>query len=63
VPWERDPPGFGFTSGKPWLPIPDAWTEHAVAAGRAAGEVLLATGDAGAALPAGSAAWVRTTGS
>jgi alpha-glucosidase len=121
VPWERDPPGFGFTSGKPWLPIPDAWTEHAVAAGPAmlalyrkalalrresaalregafawraspagtlvferaaggstvvcavnvagsplelpAGEVLLATGDAGAALPAGSAAWVRTTGS
>jgi alpha-glucosidase len=32
VPWERDPPGFGFTDGTPWLPIPGAWGDVSVAA-------------------------------
>jgi alpha-glucosidase len=30
IPWEREPPGFGFTTGKPWLPMPDAWSELSV---------------------------------
>jgi glycosidase len=25
IPWENGPPGFGFTSGTPWLPIPAGW--------------------------------------
>ena len=25
MPWSGDPPGFGFTTGTPWLPMPDAW--------------------------------------
>jgi alpha-glucosidase len=32
IPWESDPPGFGFTDATPWLPIPDAWTAKSVAA-------------------------------
>jgi alpha-glucosidase len=32
IPWESDPPGYGFTSGKPWLPIPDDWSGKSVAA-------------------------------
>ncbi len=31
VPWEPGPPGFGFTSGTPWLPIPAEWAEVSVA--------------------------------
>jgi len=31
IPWEDGPPGFGFTSGAPWLPIPDAWEAKTVA--------------------------------
>ncbi|MBA2298327.1 MAG: hypothetical protein H0W14_09860, partial [Actinobacteria bacterium] len=25
IPWTSGPPGFGFTSGTPWLPIPAEW--------------------------------------
>ncbi|MHA6793175.1 glycoside hydrolase family 13 protein [Pseudonocardia bannensis] len=32
VPWEGDGPGFGFTSGEPWLPMPDDWAALTVAA-------------------------------
>jgi alpha-glucosidase len=32
IPWEDGPPGFGFTSGKPWLPIPSGWTDLSVGA-------------------------------
>ena len=32
IPWEGGPPGFGFTSGTPWLPIPEAWADVSVAA-------------------------------
>jgi alpha-glucosidase len=31
IPWESDPPGFGFTDGTPWLRIPEDWTEKSVA--------------------------------
>ena len=31
LPWEGGPPGFGFTSGVPWLPIPDEWVDRIVA--------------------------------
>jgi alpha-glucosidase len=32
IPWEREPPGFGFTDGTPWLPIPRSWADLSVAA-------------------------------
>jgi alpha-glucosidase len=32
MPWEGGPPGFGFTTGRPWLPIPEPWSGAAVAA-------------------------------
>ncbi len=32
IPWEREPPGFGFTSASPWLPIPRSWSDKSVAA-------------------------------
>jgi alpha-glucosidase len=25
IPWQDGPPGFGFTTGTPWLPLPDEW--------------------------------------
>jgi alpha-glucosidase len=31
LPWEGGPPGFGFTTGAPWLPIPDEWADRLVA--------------------------------
>ena len=31
VPWQSEPPGFGFTDGKPWLPIPESWAAASVA--------------------------------
>jgi alpha-glucosidase len=30
IPWEPDPPGFGFTAGEPWLPIPESWSALSV---------------------------------
>jgi alpha-glucosidase len=27
LPWDGGPPGFGFTTGEPWLPIPAEWAE------------------------------------
>ena len=32
LPWENGPPGFGFTPGTPWLPMPDEWRELTVEA-------------------------------
>ncbi|NMI01459.1 glycoside hydrolase family 13 protein [Pseudonocardia acidicola] len=26
IPWEGEGPGFGFTSGEPWLPMPAEWS-------------------------------------
>ena len=27
VPWTTEPPAFGFTTGEPWLPMPQDWSE------------------------------------
>src|SRR5262245_21023999 len=32
LPWEPTSPGFGFTTGTPWLPIPEHWSELSVKA-------------------------------
>jgi len=31
LPWANGPPGFGFTTGEPWLPMPPAWSVKTVA--------------------------------
>jgi alpha-glucosidase len=41
IPWNGKSPGFGFTGGQPWLPIPDYWRDVSVEAQR---------GDAGSTL-------------
>jgi alpha-glucosidase len=35
LPWENGPPGFGFTTGAPWLPIPGSWEATTVERQRA----------------------------
>jgi alpha-glucosidase len=35
MPWENGPPGFGFTTGTPWLPIPETWQAKTVEQQRA----------------------------
>jgi alpha-glucosidase len=35
MPWEGDAPGFGFTTGTPWLPLPEAWSALTVEAQQA----------------------------
>jgi alpha-glucosidase len=30
MPWSGDSTPFGFTSGKPWLPLPTTWNEFTV---------------------------------
>jgi alpha-glucosidase len=35
IPWNRRPPGFGFTSGLPWLPVPGEWGALSVEAQQA----------------------------
>ena len=59
LPWENDPPGFGFTTGAPWLPIPDAWSERTAESQAADPESMLALYRAAIALrPAsGSLTW------
>ena len=32
LPWADGPPGFGFTGGEPWLPIPEHWRDLTVEA-------------------------------
>jgi alpha-glucosidase len=32
LPWTREPPAYGFTSGTPWLPMPASWSDGSVAA-------------------------------
>jgi alpha-glucosidase len=34
LPWDGEPPGFGFTTGAPWLPIPADWAALSVSAQR-----------------------------
>ncbi len=37
IPWTENMPGFGFTDGRPWLPIPERWAGASVAAQAADG--------------------------
>ena len=32
IPWQDGPPGFGFTTGTAWLPIPESWERKTVGA-------------------------------
>ena len=32
LPWTSEPPGFGFTAGEPWLPMPQGWAAQSVEA-------------------------------
>jgi alpha-glucosidase len=32
IPWTREPPAFGFTTGEPWLPMPREWGAKSVEA-------------------------------
>ncbi|MBA2460543.1 MAG: glycoside hydrolase family 13 protein [Actinobacteria bacterium] len=34
IPWSGCPPGFGFTTGLPWLPMPDSWAGESIEAQR-----------------------------
>jgi alpha-glucosidase len=58
LPWEGGPPGFGFTSGTPWLPIPEEWTELTVERQRGrVGSTLELYRRALAERPSGAFAW------
>jgi alpha-glucosidase len=35
IPWDSTQPAFGFTTGTPWLPMPETWAAKSVAAQRA----------------------------
>jgi alpha-glucosidase len=37
IPWEREPPNFGFTTGEPWLPMPRSWGASSIEAQRGDG--------------------------
>jgi len=41
VPWTREAPGFGFTTGSPWLPMPAEWAGACVEAQREDGDSSL----------------------
>ncbi|WP_308799977.1 glycoside hydrolase family 13 protein [Agromyces silvae] len=41
LPWRPDAPGFGFTTGEPWLPIPASWASLSVSEQRAAPDSTL----------------------
>jgi alpha-glucosidase len=65
LPWTAEPPGYGFTAGSAWLPLPDAFGLLAVAQQEAdAGSTLalhrraLAARRASPALREGSFAWL-----
>jgi alpha-glucosidase len=67
IPWEGEPPGFGFTAGSPWLPLPLAWADRSVAAqlGDAGSSLalhrsLLAIRRASEALRSASFAWCES---
>ena len=32
IPWTGEAPGFGFTTGSPWLPVPASWADVSVTA-------------------------------
>jgi alpha-glucosidase len=67
IPWESMPPGFGFTTGTPWLPIPESWDRVSVEwQEQDAGSTLsfyrtaLAARRASEALGAGSFEWLES---
>jgi alpha-glucosidase len=41
MPWSGDKTPFGFSSGSPWLPIPNEWSEFSVAKQNADSESTL----------------------
>jgi alpha-glucosidase len=58
LPWTREPPAFGFTTGEPWLPVPAHWGGLSVEAQAPdAGSTLALYRAALAARPAGELAW------
>jgi len=58
LPWTAAPPGFGFTTGTPWLPAPAAWGGRSVAAQDGApGSMLELARAALRARPAGEFEW------
>jgi alpha-glucosidase len=58
VPWSDDAPGFGFTTGDPWLPMPSNWGGLSVAAQRDDPSSMLALcREAIAHRPQGAFAW------
>jgi alpha-glucosidase len=58
MPWEGGPPGYGFTNGTPWLPIPSTWTTRTAARQRGSnGSTLELFRAALAARPSGPFAW------
>ena len=62
IPWQDGPPGFGFTSGTPWLPLPDEWAALTV---EGSGPTGLDTRSLPAALalrPGGGFAWREPDG-
>jgi alpha-glucosidase len=59
IPWNADAPGFGFTSGEPWLPMPSGWGARSVQAQRPDPRSMLGlTRAALASRPHGRFAWV-----
>jgi alpha-glucosidase len=58
MPWRRDDPGLGFTTGDAWLPVPAAWADLSVAAQEDDPDSTLALHRAAIARrPAGRFAW------
>ncbi len=59
IPWERDGHALGFTTGKPWLPMPPEWAERSVAAQEGdPGSTLALYRSAIRARPAGQFGWL-----
>jgi alpha-glucosidase len=59
IPWTEEAPGFGFSTGEPWLPMPADWGSRSVDAERAdAGSMLELVRSAIAARPAGGFSWL-----
>ena len=41
IPWSNNKENFGFTTGKPWLPLPEDWSDKSVASQLAKSESTL----------------------
>ena len=61
VPWSPDAPAFGFTTGTPWLPMPEEFGAHSVAAQDGqAGSALALFRAAIASRPSGALEWLES---